>query len=295
MAAMGKARLIYCLIVFSTTFFPVFAGAGNLKIGVISNKPVDMIKNCNPMARYLECRLKGLGITGVKVVVAKDIPEMVQWVKKEVVDIVFETAFATVVMREEAGMIPKLLVWKKGVKQYVTLFFVRNDSPMTNLKDLAGKTLAFESPNSTSAYLIPKAELRLLGLTVIPLEGRARKNAVNYVFAGRDINQTFQVIQKKADAGAFNSNDWDELPEKIKAELKIIHESKPIIRFIASFHPSLSGKLQEALINHLVQMDKEPDGIKALQSASRISKIERLTDEDLKSLDYVKNLMKVIE
>ncbi len=49
------------------------------------------------------------------------------------------------------------------------------------------------------------------------------------------------------------------------------------------------------MINHLVRMDKDPEGSKALRSASRTSKIERLTDEDLKSLDYVKDLVKVIE
>lgn len=68
-----------------------------------------------------------------------------------------------------------------------------------------------------------------------------------------------------------------------------------IIRFIASFHPSLPGALQDSLINHLVRMDKDPEGSKALRSASRTSKIERPTDEDLKSLDYVKDLVKVIQ
>lgn len=295
MTARDNARLILCQIVFSTVFFPALSGAGDLTVGIISDKPMSMIKHYDPLTQYLANRLKGLGITGGKVVVAKDIPEMVGRLKNGEVDIVFESAFATVKMKEEVGMLPKLLVWKKGGKQYATLFFVRKESPIRNLKDLSGKILTFENPSSTSAYLIPKAELRLRGLTVLPLEGRVRENAVNYIFAGTDVNQTFQVIQKRADAGAFNSNDWDEVPEKVKAELTVIHESRPIIRFIASFHPSLPGALQDSLITHLVRMDKDPEGSKALRSASRTSKIERLTDEDFKSLDYVKDLMKVIE
>jgi len=291
----GKTRWFCRLIVLTTALFALPAQARELRIGVISDKPVEVIENYNPLVRHLVGKLSGLGITGGRVIAAKGIPEMVQQAKKGEIDVLIESAFATVTLRQEAGMLPRLLVWKKGVKHYTTLFFVRKESPIRNLKDLTGKIIAFESPNSTSAYLIPKAELRLAGLTVLPLEGGIRDSAVNYVFAGRDINQTFQVIQKKADAGAFSSNDWDEIPEKMRSELTLIHRTRPIIRYIASFHPSLPEAVRDSLIQQFVQMDKEPEGAKALQSASRISRIERLTDEDLKSLDHVKILMKAID
>jgi len=42
-------------------------------------------------------------------------------------------------------------------------------------------------------------------------------------------------------------------------------------------------------------MDKNPEEKKALESASRILKIERLTDDDHLSLRYVKDLMRFID
>ncbi len=132
-------------------------------------------------------------------------------------------------------------------------------------------------------------------LTVFPLEDAgARPDAINYIFARREINQAFQVLQKKADAGAFSSNDWEELPAKGREELRIIYETMPILRFIASFRSSLPDNLQNAIIDILTEMHKDPEGFKALQSAQRTSKIKRLTDDNYKSLDYVKNLLKII-
>lgn len=294
MERIGRARLPRLIIIIVIAAFPAFAAAEELRIGVISDKPYNIIEYYNPLAQYAAGRLKDETITGGKVVVTRTVPDMLQKIKNREVDVVFETAFATIDMKEKAGMIPRLLVWKKGVREYRSVFFVRKESTIKTLKDLNGKTIVFEHPDSTSAYLLPKAELRRVGFTVLPGEQEARNGVVAYLFAKEDVNQAFRVLQKKADAGAFSTNDWEDIPLKMRGELRIIHETKPVIRYIASFHPLLPSKLQNALVDIMTVMDKDGEGAKALEKAQRITKIERLTGEDLKSLEYVKGIMKFI-
>lgn len=271
------------------------AGEKTFALGLISDKPAGRIEEYTPFVNYVAGRLKDFNISSGKVVVAKDIHEMFGLIEKGEVDMVFESAFSTIGMKEK-GMIPSMLVWRKGVREYRTLFFVRKDSPIKTISDLKGKTIVFEDPESTSGYFMPKAELKRMGMTPLPLDERKEiKDAVRYLFAGEETNQAFWVIQKRADAGAFNNNDWDELSEKVREDLRIIHETGAVPRYMASFPPAMPGGLRKAVEGILEEMDKNPEGQDALKKASGIKKIERLSEDDRKSLKYVKELMRFIE
>ncbi len=294
-----KITALVFTILMSCIFSYVYAGNDTLrkfKIGVIGENPDKAITEFEPMANYIANQLKEFNVEGGKVVVEKDLNGMINKIKNQEVDIFFDTPFAICKIQEKTDMIPSMLVWKNGLREYRTVFFVRKESPINKLTDLKGKIIVFEDPGSTSSYAIPKAELRKKGLTVAPEETKGLPaNAVRYVFATGEMNQAFWVIQRKADVGAFNNGDWDELPEKIRAELKIIYETEPILRSLAAFHPHLPKKFRNAVEDILFSMDKSPEGKEALHSVSRISKIERLTDDDLKSLKYVKDLMRFID
>ena len=272
-----------------------FAEAKEFSLGVISDKPAGRIKDYGPVASYVAARLKGFGITGGKLVAAKNVDKMVEKIRKKEVDVVLESAFSTIEMKEKAGMMPKLLVWKKGEKEYRTLFFVRKDSPIQTLDDLKGKTIVFEDPASTSAYLLPKAELKRMGLAVLPMNQRGKPSAVRSVFAGEETNEVFWVIKKKADAGVFSSDDWKELSQKVKADLRIIHETKPVLRFVASFNPALPVELSNAISAILVRMHDDPEGRKILEKAAGTKKMELLSERDYQSLRYVQELAADVE
>ena len=63
----------------------------------------------------------------------------------------------------------------------------------------------------------------------------------------------------------------------------------------ASAEDAASKKFRNAVEDILFSIDKSPEEKKALESASRILKIERLTDDDHLSLRYVKDLMRFID
>jgi phosphonate transport system substrate-binding protein len=287
----------FFIFAFAAIFvLPAYGGERPLRLGLISDNPEARIKEYMPLMNNAAARLKEFGIKEARILVAKDIDEMLKKIERNEVDIVFESAFSTVEMQDKAAMTPAMLVWRKGVREYKTLFFVRKESPAKSLSDLKGRTIVFEDPKSTSAYAIPKAALKRRGLTVLPLsEKKELKDAVRYLFAGEELNQAFFVIQKRADAGAFNTNDWNELSEKVRAELRIIHETEPMPRYIASFHPRLPERLRKAIEAVFEGMDKNPEGKDLLKRASRITKIERLTDADLNALKDIKELRAFIE
>lgn len=47
---------------------------------------------------------------------------------------------------------------------YYSVLYTKTESGLRSLEDLEGKTLAWADPNSTSGYLVPKAELELAGI-----------------------------------------------------------------------------------------------------------------------------------
>ena len=263
------------------------------RLGIVSDKPVEKkISGYAPLAKYVGDRLKPMGVTGGKVVVANDVDEMLQKIRDREVDVVLESAFPTLKMSEKTGMKPKLLVWKHGVRAYRTVFFVRKDSPITKLSELQGKVIVLKDPDSTSAFLLPTAELKRSGLKVAPSNAKVPPSTVRYVLVAHEKNQAFWVIQKRAVAAAFASDDWNDLTELEKRDLKVIHTTKPVLRYLASFHPDLPAALSRAIITILVQMDRDPTGRKILEDASETTKLEPLSAQDYRSLDYVRQLMK---
>ncbi|MFB3886030.1 MAG: phosphate/phosphite/phosphonate ABC transporter substrate-binding protein [Thermodesulfobacteriota bacterium] len=266
------------------------------RIGVIRNNPDHGTDHFGLLADYMANRLKEFSVEGGRIVVEKDANGMVRQMRNREVEMVLETPFSIFKIEEKVAIRLTLAAFKKNTKEYRTLFFVRKDSSIRNLSDLREKTIVFQDPGSTSAYAIPKAELAKNGFTLSPREEKtAPKGAVRYVFAGEEENQAYWVIQKRTEAGAFNHDDWNELPEKVRNELRIIHETRPILRLIVALHPDLPQPFTSAIEEILLNMHKDAEGRKALKSASRISTIERLTDEDYLSLQYIKDLLRFID
>lgn len=281
------------LMLFTLASTALLAEAREFRLGIISDKQVEkkLEKNA-PFARYVAERLKSFGVTSGKVVVTKDVDAMLQKIGRKEVDVVLESAFSTIIMSEKGGMEPKLLVWKHGVREYRTIFFVRKDSPINDLVELKGKVIALEDTGSTSGFLIPISELKGKGLEVVASsDAKVPPSAVRYVLVAHEKNQVFWVTEKRADAGAFGSDDWEKVKKVERRDLKAIHATKPVLRYLASFHPGLPADLSRAISTILVQMDDNPEGKRILEDASGISKMEPLSAQDYKSLEYVRRLM----
>ena len=125
-------------------------------------------------------------------------------------DFVLESVFPMLALRERSRSLePALLVVRRGQREYRSVFFTRQESPIRSLADLRGRTLVLQAIRSTSAFALPRAELTRAGLRLVAADDAAADpKAVRYVLALAEVNQAVWVLHAKGDAGAFNEGDW---------------------------------------------------------------------------------------
>lgn len=267
------------------------AAASGFRLGIInerSDKPDHAITQYAELHRYLERELAARGIGPVELVIARDVNEMANHISNGSVDALIEGVMPTLVIRRRGADIePALLVWRKGQRQYHSVFFTRRDSGIKELEDLRGKSIAFEAPRSTSAYFVPRSELTAAGITLGEADENVLKpETLRFMFAGSELNQAYWVHRGQADAGAFNDGDWERVPARIRDDLEIIHRTRPVLRWLLSFNPDVASPSREVVIETFLNAHTDDLGREALQAAARIKKLERLTDEDRENLAY---------
>jgi phosphonate transport system substrate-binding protein len=265
------------------------AEAPVFRLGVVnerSEQPDLALQQYGSLVAHLADALGRKGISVSRLVIAHDVPDMARRVASGEVDAVIEGVFPTLwIARRTHALDPALLAWRKGQREYRSVFFVRKDSPVRRLDDLRGRLLALEAPRSTSAFALPLATLQLHGLRASPDSGAAGGGAaVRYVLAGSEANQGYWVLRGRADAGAFNDGDWQRLPGTVRAELRIVHTPAPLLRWLVSFRKGLASDVRRAVQAAMTDMHRSEPGRDALQGAERIARFEPLTPADRASL-----------
>lgn len=261
-----------------------------LHLGVVSERAKQPDYVLEQYAPFLDCLRRQLlpkGIVLGELRVARDLAELAGFIRSGTVDIILESMMSIFRINADGVPVePALAAWRKGRRETSTVFFVRQNSQIKHLRDLAGKSLALESPRSTTAYTLPKIVLRQNGLLVEQLGTRhERTNSVRYVLAESETNQAYWVDRGRADAGAFNTEDWEGLPKTLRQELRIIHATDPILRWMLSARTGLPSKVLAAVETALLGMHESVEGASALQQAGRIRRFDRLSREDLASID----------
>jgi phosphonate transport system substrate-binding protein len=202
------------------------------------------------------------------------------------VDFVIETVFPTLVLQERSRRLsPALVVVRRGQREYRSVFFTKKDGPIRSLADLRGRTLVLQVPRSTSAFALPKAELERAGLSVGPADdGTADRHHVRYVLALSEINQAIWVLHGRGDAGAFNDGDWTALPDRIRSQLRVFHETRPVVRGLLSFRTGLEPRVRRLAEEALASLDADEAGRAAMAAAVGVTRFEPLTAADRQEL-----------
>ena len=181
--------------------------------------------------------------------------------------------------------------WKNGVAEYHTVIITRKDSGLKTLSDLMGRKFAFEDIGSTSGYLIPRAALEDAGLRLLPLpdpRNPVPDGSLGYSFAKGEINVVAWVNRGLADAGAVSNLDWmdpDTAPAGLKNELRVIHETEPVIRSLILARQSLDDGLCEQIKAILESMHDSPEGRAVLSEYFKVARYDRLEGDAMKGLE----------
>ena len=284
-----------------------------IRIGTVDVDAVTQIIKFQPTADYIAAKMSN-ETTQYKgqVIIPSTINDMIELLNEQRIDLYFESPFTIALVDKESGAVPFLLRWKEGVTQYHSLFIVKNSSYIKTVNDFGGKTLAFETPESTSGYLLPKAYLVQKGfkLTGQSLESYLAhgepiiiskgpntnnsnidwssrdgsndgNNTIRYIFAREDHNIPLWVVEGKADIGVISNVDLEhETYESIKSQLKIVDRTIDVPRHMVSYRSELEPALVYKIKNILLNMDKDPEGIKILRNFDNSTKYEEINNKD---------------
>jgi len=271
-----------------------------LVVGKVSDNPRKHAGFLKPIGEYVATRMEDLGVTGYKILMARDNAQMMSYLREGRVDWVTETAFSAAIFARETGAEPLVRKWKKGVAEYHTVFFTRHDSGLTNLSDLRGKVIAFEDPGSTSAFYIPTAMLISEGLELVKLTSpreRPPEDKVGFVFSNEEVNSSTWVHKGLVDAAAFSNLDWekdDHTYVAMRKDLKIFEQSLDFPRAIEMVRPGLEPEIKARLRELLLSAHLDPDASNALRAYQKTARFDEITPAIAASLDEAQRIADIV-
>jgi phosphonate transport system substrate-binding protein len=276
---------------------PLSAIAGDdaevLVLGRISDDPKAHYRQLKALLDYVVPRMADVGIREGRILMARDAQQMASYLRRGRVDWVTETAATGVMLQERAGARPLLLTERDGVSRYHTVFFARRDSGIDSLGDLAGRSVAFQRPNSTSAYFAPAAELLAHGYLLEPMLAPPDRPAppnVGYLFARSELNIATWVHKRLVDAGAISNLDWNNpqrLPTAFRADLQVIGRTRDYARALELVRGDLDPRIEARLREVLLQASEDPDAREALMRFFRTTSFLPVRPEDRLALQRI--------
>ncbi len=147
-----------------------------------------------------------------------------------------------------------------GSLGYRSCLIVHSDSDMFSPEDIAGKTFAFNDPNSTSGYLVPSAFF-MMDMGIDP-----KKYFSKVTFSGSHEASILAVANKKVEVASTNLPDLQQLTREGKAPrggLRVIWVSKLIPNDPIVVRKDLSASLRSAIQESLISMkSRNPEAFK---------------------------------
>ncbi len=158
-----------------------------------------------------------------------------------------------------------LVQW--GGQPLVGQIVVLADSPIKNLKDISGKTVAFPSKDAFIAYRVTRNALKHAHIDIQPVFGASQQGTAVQLQTGR------------ADAASLNKMFAERFQAEGKGRFRVLYESEAWPNIPVSAHPRVTKSDVEAVKRALLDMSKDPEG-QALLTQLKIPGFLPVTDAD---------------
>lgn len=133
------------------------------------------------------------------------------------------------------------------------ILVVRKNSPIKNVSELSGKTIAFPSPNALGASLLMRADLsKLHHVSVVPL----------YVTSHDSVY--LHVVKGLVEAGGGVQKTLEEQPKPVKDALNILYTTRALPSHPVAAHPRVPGAHAEMVRRAFLEMAASKDGSELL-------------------------------
>src|SRR5918992_1633744 len=188
LAASGAVLLLWAgLSSDASAQLPNVRQTKTITLGLVSEvNQKEISDHFSDFARYVARKsFSGTQADGA-VVVTRTLPELAKLLEQDKVDYFMESPYPTYLINHVHAAAKLLLRrWKGGKAEYRSLIATNKDIGTARLQDLRGKIIAFEDPESTSGYFLPKFFLQRNGFKLSPVttpSASVPPTQIGYVF-----------------------------------------------------------------------------------------------------------------
>jgi phosphonate transport system substrate-binding protein len=245
------------------------AEAATYSVAVLPGAPpATMSKRWTPV---LERLARDTGI-GFKLKLFDQMAEFEREIWSGTPDFIFASPVQTVVAHQGAGYMPLV---RNGRLVDIKLY-VRQDSPIRHVDDLAGKNISFVgNKNICSVYM--QHELQAYGTNL----------SFGREYSGSTKNVILNVLMGKTDAGAVFANEMERETAEIQAKLRVVAATPKFAAHPISAHPRVPARVREAVKKGMLKIAATADGEEILRSMSLDDLVAADYDKDYGALEKI--------
>jgi len=226
------------------------------KIAIVPQySPVFIYRHWRPLIQELE---KNMGVR-LEIKTFKNFKQFIDALQNGEADFSYLSPYHLVLARQKQDYKPLL---RDADKQLVGLIVVPKDSPIKDVNQLQGKTLAFPSPSAFAASLYLRAWLReKVGIDFTPryvgTHGNVYRNVVrNFAIAGGGVNTTLASQ-----------------PESLQKLLRVLYEIPGVAAHPVAVHRRVPAQVQTAFIRSMKSLRDTEKGRKLLMGVQIASPV----------------------
>jgi phosphonate transport system substrate-binding protein len=247
-------RLSVLLALFLSFSHSLFAAqtatstAKTLKLGVVPQQSAKVLaKLWTPISLYLSEK------TGMNIIfsTARDIPTFEKRLLAGEYDIAYMNPYHFTVFNQKPGY---QAIAKEQSKRIKGIIVVPKDSPITQLSQLDGKTLAFPAPAAFAASVLPRAKMRADGIEITPKYVSSHDSV--YLSVARGFFPAGGGVMR-----TFNNTD-----AAISDKLKVLWTTPGYTPHAVAVHPRLGAETAQLIQSALLGMYDSEQGKKLLAS-----------------------------
>lgn len=262
MSSLFTLRVIPAVFLGLVLLFPIRYGMASepLSFGVLNQQPAaETAALWNPILQYLHAK------TGLvfKLKMGATVQETDAMTARGDFDFLYSNHNFDPVY-SQANYHP-LVQW--GGHPLVGQIVVLADSPITNLKQLEGKTVAFPSKDAFIAYQVTRYALKQASIAIQPAFGASQQGAAVQLQTGR------------ADAASLNKLFADRFQSEGKGKFRVLFETEAWPNLPVQVHPRIAKADAESVRKALIKMNDDPEG-KALLVKLKIPGFLPVSDSD---------------
>jgi len=253
----------------------------SLPLGLVSTTSQREIEeHFREFVLYLSRRYHSAADAGGKVIVGGSLAELAKLLEQGQVDFYLESPYPTYVINQVHGAGRLLLRrWKSGMAEYRSLIATHKDSGITRVDQLRGRLIAFEDPESTSGYFLPKFFLQRNGLKLSQtpaLNAPIPATELGYIFAQSSDKVLDLIFAGQVAAGAISDDDFGRLDQRRKTDLTIIGQTDLLPRHLVSVHKAMTADAAERLSRILQSMHENKEGEAILLKSDNTTRFDTL-------------------